>query len=89
MYFLIDYENLKNSGMRGSEHLLPTDHVILFYSAGTPTMEQRHLMNIRNSGCSFETYKLLSKGKNALDFYIATKLGELFGANPFAAGGRL
>lgn len=81
MYFLIDYENVRNSGMRGSEHLLPTDHVILFYSSDSPTMEQRHLMNIQDSGCSFETYKLLMKRKNGLDFYIATKVGELFGAN--------
>jgi len=81
MYFLIDYENVKNGGMRGSEHLLPTDHVIVFYSINVPTMEQRHLENIRRSGCEFEIYKLLKQRKNGLDFYIATKVGELFGAN--------
>lgn len=81
MYFLIDFENVKNAGMQGSEYLLPTDHVIVFYSADTPVMEQRHLMNIQNSGCGFETYKLLRQRKNGLDFYIATKVGELFGAN--------
>lgn len=32
MYFLIDYENTRNAGMIGTEYLLPTDHVILFYS---------------------------------------------------------
>lgn len=81
MYFLIDYENVKNAGMQGTEYLLPADHVIVFYSSDAPTMEQRHLMNIQNSGCGFETYKLLVKRKNGLDFYIATKVGELFGAN--------
>lgn len=80
MYFLIDFENVKNAGMRGTEYLLSTDCVIVFYSANTPTMEQRHLMNIQDSGCGFETYKLLMKRKNGLDFYIATKVGELFGA---------
>jgi hypothetical protein len=80
MYFLIDYENVKNAGMQGSDYLLPEDHVILFYSSSVPTMEHRHLMNIQNSGCGFETYKLLAQRKNGLDFYIATKLGELFGA---------
>jgi len=80
MHFLIDFENVKNTGMRGSEHLLSTDHVILFYSAASPTMERRHLINIQNSNCGFETYKLLQKRKNGLDFYIATKVGELFGA---------
>lgn len=80
MYFLIDYENVKNMGMRGSEYLLPSDHVIVFYSSGTPTMEMRHLTNVQNSGCGFETCDLLTKRKNGLDFYIATKVGELFGA---------
>jgi len=80
MYFLIDFENVKNSGMRGTEYLLPTDCVFVFYSAAAPTMEHRHLMNIQNSRCGFETYKLLTKRKNGLDFYIATKVGELFGA---------
>lgn len=81
MYFLIDYENVRNLGMRGSEYLLPTDHVIVFYSENAPIMEFRHLQNIQNSGCGFEAYKLLMKRKNGLDFYIATKVGELFGAN--------
>lgn len=80
MYFLIDYENVRNSGMRGSEHLLPSDHVIVFYSGSAPQMEMRHLDNIKNSGCGFEVCKLLTKRKNGLDFYIATKVGELFGA---------
>lgn len=81
MYFLIDFENVRNAGMRGSEFLLPEDHIIVFYSDNTPVMEQRHLINIQDSGCGFEAYKLLMKRKNGLDFYIATKVGELFGAN--------
>lgn len=43
-------------------------------------MEMRYLDNIKNSGCGFEVCKLLTKRKNGLDFYIATKVGELFGA---------
>ena len=80
MYFLIDYENVRNAGMQGTEHLCPEDCVIVFYSVDAPTMERRHLTNISNSGCGFETYRLKSKRKNGLDFYIATKVGELFGA---------
>lgn len=80
MFFLIDYENVHNSGMRGSEYLLPTNHVIVFYGPASPTMERRHLDNIKNSGCGFEVCELLEKRKNGLDFYIATKVGELFGA---------
>ena len=80
MYFLVDFENVRNLGMRGTEFLLPSDCVILFYSDGAPTIEQRHLNNIQLSGCGFETCKLLKKRKNGLDFYIATKAGALFGA---------
>ncbi len=80
MYFLIDYENVRNLGMRGSEYLLPSDHVIIFYSVGVPSMELRHLNNIRSSGCEFEVCELFMKRKNGLDFYIATKVGEIFGA---------
>ena len=81
MHFLIDFENVHNQGMRGSEYLLPSDHVIVFYSKSSPTMEMRHLNNIQNSECGFEICELLEPRKNGLDFYIATKVGELFGAN--------
>lgn len=81
MYFLIDFENVRNARMCGTEYLQSDDHVIAFYSDSSPTMEQRHLWNIQNSGCGFETYKLVTKRRNGLDFYIASKVGELFGAN--------
>jgi len=80
MYFLVDVENVKNAGLRGSDSLLPTDHVILFYSDSTPHLEARHLEDIRDSGCGLEVCKLLKVRKNALDFYIATRLGEIFGS---------
>lgn len=79
MYFLIDYENVRNLGMRGTEHLLPTDYVIVFYSKSAPVMERVYLEQIKSSGCGFEACKLLTERKNGLDFYIATRVGELFG----------
>ncbi len=80
MYFLVDFENVRNLGMRGTEFLLRSDCVVLFYSEAAPAIEQRHLNNIQLSGCGFEICKLLKKRKNGLDFYIATKVGALFGA---------
>ncbi len=68
MYFLIDYENVRNTGMRGTEHLLPTDDVMVFYSEDAPSMEKRYLDDIQKSGCGFEVCKLLRKRKNGLDF---------------------
>ena len=51
MYFLIDYENIHNPGMRGTEYLLPSDHVLVFYSAPAPNMEAQYLTAIRDSAC--------------------------------------
>lgn len=80
MLFLIDYENVGNTGMRGCHYLNESDSVIIFYSDAKKHMERRYLESITNSGCAFETCKLCKQGKNALDFYIASKLGELFGS---------
>ena len=77
MLFLIDYENVGNAGMKGSDYLNAQDHVIVFYSEARTHMEQRALENITASGCTFEICKLCKTGKNALDFYIASRLGEL------------
>ena len=79
MYFLIDFENVKNAGMQGTEYLLPSDHVLVFYSDATPSMEKRHLEAIQRSECDFEICRLVTARKNALDFYMASRLGEVFG----------
>lgn len=79
MLFLIDYENVGNPGMKGCDYLNTQDHVIVFYSEAKKHMEQRTLEAITGSGCTFEICKLCKTGKNALDFYIASRLGELFG----------
>ncbi len=81
MLFLIDYENVGNMGMKGCHYLNASDYVIVFYSEAKKNMERRLLEDITNSGCVFEICKLCKSGKNALDFYIASKLGELFGSD--------
>ena len=79
MLFLVDYENVGNAGMKGSYYLNESDYIIIFYSESRKNMERRLLDDIINSGCAFEICKLCKKGKNALDFYIVSKIGELFG----------
>lgn len=80
MYFLVDYENVKNDGLRGVEFLTDQDTLILFYSKAAYHCEKRYLKKITESGCNVEICKLVQTGKNALDFYIATKVGEIFGS---------
>ena len=79
MLFLIDYENVGNIGMRGHEYLDDGDYVVLFYSEAKKNMERRVLEDITSSGCQLEIFKLCKTGKNALDFYLASRLGELVG----------
>lgn len=79
MLFLIDYENVGNAGMKGCNYLNSSDYIIIFYSETRKNMERRFLEDITNSGCTFEICKLCNNGKNALDFYMASRLGEIFG----------
>lgn len=80
MLFLVDYENVGNAGMKGSSYLNAADYIVVFYSETKKNMERRLLESITASGCAFEICKLCKTGKNALDFYIASRLGELFGS---------
>ena len=77
MHFLIDYENVHSAGLTGAELLTDQDTVVLFYSDSNDKVEQGAMNRIIQSGCKIELRKLKTKGKNALDFYIATYVGEL------------
>lgn len=79
MLFLVDYENVKEDGLNGCNCLDSGDKLIIFYSHACEAITQRNWEMILTSGCIFEMYKLYKSGKNALDFYIASSLGELVG----------
>lgn len=79
MYFLIDFENVRSNGLRGADFLEPNDYVTLFFSSAAHSCEKRYLEEIEQSGCAFDTCKLVKTGKNGLDFYIATRVGEFYG----------
>lgn len=83
MYFLIDLENVGIEGLRGVEYLNSNDKLTIFYSNAIKQCENRYLDKIMESGCEFDTCKLMRTGKNGLDFYIACSIGQYFGAgNP-------
>lgn len=79
----MDYENVKESGLSGVEYLLPSDYLCVFYSKSTDTITKKSLNYILNSCCKFETYKLINNGNNALDFYIASEIGRVFGLGKY------
>lgn len=75
-HFIIDYENVNYAGLKGIEFLTSQDKITIFYSDRCPNIIKRDLDIIQNSGCKFDTCKLVKAGKNALDFYIAVRVGE-------------
>lgn len=79
MYFLVDFENVRSNGLRGVDYLDKDDYLTLFFSAAAHSCENRYLEEIEKSGCAFDTCKLVQTGKNGLDFYIATRVGEFYG----------
>ncbi|MCC8050116.1 MAG: PIN domain-containing protein [Clostridiales bacterium] len=80
LQFLVDYENVREAGLDGVEHLYDTDAITIFYSAVCEKISKRFMGFILQSGCSFQVVRLKRTGKNALDFYIVSMIGALFGA---------
>ena len=78
MYFLIDYENVNYAGLEGTEFLEKGDTVSIFFSDVSDKIIAYRMKDIKTSGCHFEICKLQNVRKNALDFYIASKVGEIF-----------
>lgn len=78
MYFLIDYENVNYAGLEGTEFLEKSDTVSFFFSSVSDKIVAYRMKDIEMSGCIFEICKLQNVRKNALDFYIASKVGEIF-----------
>ena len=87
MFFLVDLENVHNPGLSGADQLCAEDSLILFFSESSRNIERRYLTEIENADCQLETYKLKTTGKNALDFYIAVRVGEILCAAPDASIG--
>ena len=79
MRFLVDFENVHSGGLRGGDMLSYSDHVTLFYSDAAPKVETGALRSLFAAGAEVDAVRLKSAGKNALDFYISTCLGEAFG----------
>lgn len=80
MYFLVDFENVRSGGLRGVDYLDKSDYITIFFSEAAHSCEGRYLEEIEESGCHFDTCKLQNTGKNGLDFYIASRVGEFYGS---------
>lgn len=79
-HFMIDLENTRSKGLQGAEYLSPGDQVTVFYSQSCLRVEKGKLRQIIDAGSVLNICRLQRNGKNALDFYITSRIGELFGA---------
>lgn len=78
MYFLIDYENVNYAGLEGTQFIEKNDTLSFFFGMESSKILNYKMEEIENSGCDFEICKLKNVRKNALDFYIASRVGEIF-----------
>ena len=81
MHILIDYENVGNPGLNGTQFLCKEDVVTLFYSGSCTHIDKKHIEMFENETESFEAIKLRTAGKNGLDFYIAVRVGQIIENN--------
>lgn len=80
MYFLIDLENVNSSGLNGTEFLDSTDCITICFSKMARMCRKRNIVDIEKAQCYLDFVKLVRTGKNGLDFYIASKIGEYYGS---------
>ena len=79
LHFMIDLENTRSKGLQGAEYLQIEDKVTIFYSKSCVQITYGRMQEILDSGCGLEVCRLENAGKNALDFYIASRSGEVYG----------
>lgn len=77
--YLVDYENVHDTGVVGVEKLTANDKVILFCSANTKTISMDTHISIAESKAVIEHIKTTKTAKNYLDFQLSTMLGYLIG----------
>lgn len=77
--YLIDYENVTETGLSGTNELTADDHVIVFYSAQIKNISFERHVEIAQCPATFEYIKIQKTGKNYLDFQLSTYLGFLIG----------
>lgn len=75
----MDAENVGQYGYRGVDMLTPEDELVIYYSAPyCNKIRKEYLDQIEASGCRMRTCKLLNGGKDYLDRYIDTAVGECY-----------
>ncbi|MDE6780350.1 MAG: hypothetical protein K2J40_02680 [Ruminococcus sp.] len=80
-YYLIDYENVHQTGLNGIENLTENDIVVIFYTENAETLTFSLYEKLVQCKAEIQLCKVQCGGKNALDFQLATFLGYILGNN--------
>lgn len=77
-HYLIDFENVHEDGLTGSEHLNSQDHVHLFSTKNAPKISIEKLASFNST--NLYTHKI-PVGNQSLDMHLVSYLGYLIGKN--------
>jgi hypothetical protein len=81
-YYLIDYENVHQSGLDGMASLSAGDSVVVFFGNKTPNVPMEVLRGLVNTKAVVCLKNLKKTANNYLDFQLATHLGAAIVGNP-------
>ena len=81
MIFLIDYQNVHNTGLNGIEELTSSDRLILFLKENDTFSAVNHI-KLEQAPVQREYIFVAPNTKNALDFQLVASLGLRCAANP-------
>lgn len=84
-YYLIDFENVKEEGLKGMEALTSKDCIVIFYSKNANKITINQFQKIQKAKCKVEYIEVQKLGHNALDFnlvyFIGIKSGKFRGTH--------
>ena len=75
---VVDFENVHEQGLRGIDMLNQDDKLDIFYSKTCDYIRGDEYERIEATNCEFRAIRLLQCGKDFLDKYIATAVGEWY-----------
>ena len=80
-YYLVDYENVKSSGLNGIHRLDDSCNVCIFYSRNADRISTELNLHLKESRANITYHHVEVGQKNALDFQLSSYLGELITEN--------
>lgn len=80
-YYLVDYENVHNDGVKELSNISAGDVVVIFYSDHCKNITLDTVAEVLSKGASLEATRAFTGTKNALDFQLSYYIGLLHGTS--------